>query len=149
MTARTREFRPVVLDGLPVDGFDAAVTYLADVLRECQLLLVDRDQGAVPDPAVVAVAEALVPDLEVLREVFRGAEIGPAAHGLRVETEMRGSDAELLARLQVNLVPVRSLGRQGAMLVASDPEVSLLLSWVWDELADQLNGREPRPFRRP
>ena len=67
--------------------------------------------------------------------------------GVRVEAEMRVSDAALLAHLQMQLVQARFLGRGGLLLVASDPEVTQFLAWVWDESADQLHGRRPRPYR--
>ena len=144
---RDRTLHPVLLAELPVTAFSEAVTYLGDVLRECQLLVVDADQGADVDPAMEALARALVPDLEELREIFRAATITSGRDGVRVEAEMRVSDAALLAHLQMQLVQARFLGRGGLLLVASDPEVTQFLAWVWDESADQLHGRRPRPYR--
>ncbi len=141
------EFLPVVLVGLPVERFDATVSYLGDVLRECQLLLVGRSQGTAGDAGLLELAQALVPELEGLREVFRSAEISAGDEGYRAWAEMRGTDAELLADLQVHLIRLRVLGRGGEMLVASDPAISEFVTWVCEELADQLSGRPPRPYR--
>lgn len=142
-----RTLYPVLLADLPPAAFEAAVTYLADVLRECQLLLVDVGQGVEVDPAMEGLARALVPDLEELREIFRSATMTPGEAGIRIDAEMRTSDAAMLAHLQMQLVQLRFLGRAGSLLVASDPEVTQFLAWVCDESADQLHGRPPRPYR--
>jgi hypothetical protein len=140
-------FVPVTLEDLPIEAFDGAVTYLADVLRECQLLVLGHGHGTAVTPSLAALAETLVPELEGLREVFRSAEIRVGERGYRAWAEMRGSDAAMLAALQVHLVQLRVLGRQGGTLVASDPEVSRFVDWICEELADQLSGRPARAYR--
>lgn len=137
---------PVILENVPVGAFDAAVTYLADVLRECQLVLIDGQQGTDLDPELESLAMGLVPDLEKLRGIFRGATIGVGAGRYRVSTELHGTDAAMMSRLQVQL---GQLERRGGMLVAGDPQVAELLRWVWEEAAGQLEGRDARPCRRP
>lgn len=144
----SRAYQPVVLEDLPIGAFAAAVTYMADVLRECQLMLVDREQGADIDPELGALAVALIPDLEELREILRGATITVDDRCYRVWTEMRSSDAAMMVHLQKQLVQLRFLARRGGLLVASDPEVLQFLDWVWDEAAAQLQGRTARPYRR-
>lgn len=144
MNDRTHE---VVLEGLPVILFDSAVTYLADMLRECQLVLVDIDQGATVDATMADLALGLVPDLEELRDLFRDAGITTDGRTYRVTLTMVPSVAATLAHLQMQLVQLRFIGRLGGLLVGSDPEVTQFLAWVWDEAADQINGRAPRPYR--
>lgn len=139
---------PVVLGDVPVPAFDAAVTHLADVLRECQLVLVGCDQGGSDDAAMVDVARALVPEIEELREIWRSADITVVGDRYRVEAEMRSEDAAMMARLQAHLVQLRLLGPQGSMLVADDAEVARFLAWMWDEVTDQLSGAQARPYRR-
>lgn len=141
----SRTLHPVLLDTVPAEDFAEAVSYLADVLRECQLTLVGEVQGDPADEELVGVARALVPDLEELREIFRAAEITTEAGRTRIDAEMRMADAALLAHLQTHLVRLRHLGRSGTILVVSDPVITRLLAWVWDEAADQLHGRGPRP----
>jgi len=139
--------RPVVLEGLPVILFDTSVTYLADTLRECQLVLIDASQGAEVPPDLAGLAQGLVPDLEELRDLFRDASITTDGRTYRVEVGMRPTDASTLAHLQMQLVQLRYLGRLGNLLISSDPEVTQFLAWIWDEAADQLNGRAGRPYR--
>jgi len=136
----------VVLADLPAAVFSAAVTYLADVLRECQLVLVGREQGSEVDPTLEGLAEGLVPDLEELRELFRAADVVGDDQVCSVEIPLSPADAALLAHLQMQLVQLRFVGRRGGLLVASDPEVTGFLAWVWDEAADQLYGRTARSF---
>ncbi|MCA1481330.1 hypothetical protein I6F37_41110, partial [Bradyrhizobium sp. NBAIM08] len=52
-----------MLEGLPVVLFDTAVTYLADTLRECQLVLIDAAQGEDVPAELLGLAAGLVPDL--------------------------------------------------------------------------------------
>jgi hypothetical protein len=138
----------VVLEGLPVILFDTAVTYLADVLRECQLVQVGLHQGEVVAGELADLAEGLVPDLEELRDLFRAADITTDGELYRVALKMQASDASTLAHLQMQLVQLRFLGRRGGLLIRSDPEIIGFLAWVWDEAADQLNGRPGRRYRR-
>ncbi|CAN5556130.1 hypothetical protein BH10ACT1_BH10ACT1_04280 [soil metagenome] len=137
----------VVLEGLPVVLFDTSVTYLADTLRECQLVLIDAAQGEDVAPDMLALAQGLVPDLEELRDLFRAADITTDGRSYRVQLAMRSTDASTLAHLQMQLVQLRYLGRLGNLLISSDPEVTQFLAWIWDETADQLNGRSGRPYR--
>ena len=136
----------VVLADLPSVVLSSAVTYLADVLRECQLVLVGRDQGSEVDPTLATLAEGLVPDLEELSDLFRGARVTEDGETSTVEIELAPADAALLAHLQMQLVQLRFVGRRGGLLVSSDPAVTGFLAWVWDEAADQLYGRTARPF---
>ncbi len=141
--------RPVVLDGLPAERFRGGVTYLADVLRECQLVLVGRDQGADSDPTLIGLAEGLVPDLEEMRDAFNAGTLATNPDGtIRFETTLGVAQSATLAHLQMQLVQLRLLGRAGGLLVESDPEVTELLAWIWDEAADQLHGRAPRLHRQ-
>jgi hypothetical protein len=140
----------VRLTGLPRQAFRAAVAYLEDTLRECQLVLV----GPVPDAADRAatdlrrIAEALVPDLEEIRGVFQSATFTEDEGGsLSCEVITSPGLAATLAHLQAHIVQLRFVGRTGgALLVESDPTVAALLTWIWDEAADQIHGRPPRPF---
>jgi hypothetical protein len=144
-----RTLHPVVLEGMPVSLMDAAVTHLADVLRECQLVLVDGGRAAEVDAELLTLAAGLVPDLEELREILRGADVSVVDDTYRVRVEMRMSDEDVMTHLQSQLVQLRSIGRLGNLLLVSDPTVTQLLAWVWDEAADQLHGREPRPYPHP
>jgi hypothetical protein len=146
--AEADEPREVLLEGLPVERFRGAVTYLADVLRECQLVLVGRDQGEETDQALSGLAEGLVPDLEQVRDAFvRGTYELDDQGLLRFRTTLEVAQAATLAHLQMQLVQLRLLGRGGGLLVESDPEVSELLAWIWDEASDQIHGRAPRRHR--
>lgn len=140
----TLESQPVVLAGLPRALFDEAVTYLADIMRECQLILVDRSDGH--DPDLIELAEALVPDLEEVGELFRRGRHDVDEDRVSLELELHGGHIGTLVHLQMHLVHLRFLARRGTLLVASDPNVSKLLAWIWDETADQLHGRRPRPY---
>jgi len=140
--------RSIVLDGLPEEPFRAAVGYLDDALRECQLVLVARSQGHRTDAELGSVASRLVPDIEEIADAFRAAEAtSDGAGSLRlVGTLMVGQDATI-ADLQVQLVHLRTLGRRGDLLLESDPETAALLTWIAEETSDQLHGRAPRPYR--
>lgn len=143
-----RSVRDVVLDDLPASTFQAGVTYLADVLRECQLVLVGSDQGADPAPDVLALVEGLVPDLEEIGDLFDAGEIDVRDGAtLRFRAAAEVGQVGLLAHLQMQLVQLRLVGRRGNLMVRSDPQVTQLLAWIWDEVADQLHGRPPRPYR--
>ncbi len=135
----------VVLVGLPAPLFEAAVTYLADTLRECQLVLVADQQGTAADPALIELAGGLVPDLEELRDVFRAAAIVAEGAGLRVEVELSPGDAGTIAHLQLQLTQLRYVTPRD-LLVTGNAEVSALLAWVWDEVGDQLLGRAARRY---
>ena len=63
------------------------------------------------------------------------------------EMPMHIGHAATMTHLQMQLLQLRLLGRRGAILTQSDPEISQLLAWIWDESADQLHGRPPRPYR--
>ncbi|MCU1496106.1 MAG: hypothetical protein JWM47_59 [Acidimicrobiales bacterium] len=143
----TDRIETIVLDGLPVVLFDSAVTYLADTLRECQLLLVDVNQGEEVPRDLADLAAGLLPDLEEVRDLFRAARITTDGKAYVIELRMRPSDASILAHLQMQLVQMRFLGRLGNLLMRSDPEVTQFLAWMWDETADQLGGRASRPYR--
>lgn len=139
----------VRLDGLPAERFHRAVTYLDDTLRECQLILV----GPPPAPEdrigqdLHRLAQAVVPDIEEIRAVFRAGRL--EVRGDRVSLHVTAAPvfAATMIHLQSQLVQLRLVGRQGALMTESDPEVTSLLAWIWDEAADQLHGREPRPYR--
>jgi hypothetical protein len=148
--ARGTHHRPVLLQGLPAQTFVAAVTYLADILRECQLVLVGQVQGAATDPALGALAEDLVPALEEVRDAFVAADIAPEEDGtIRLATALPVSFAARFTTVQMHLIQLRMLGRNGGLLVRSDPAVTQLIAWIWDEASDQLHGREPRAYHRP
>lgn len=138
----------IVLDAVPRELFDSAVTYLADTLRECQLLLVDVAMGGDVPPELADLAGGLLPDIEEVGDLFRAADIASDGRTYRIELHLRPSDAGTLAHLQMQLVQMRFLGRMGNLLMRSDPEVSQVLAWIWDEAADQLNGRASRPYRQ-
>lgn len=141
-----RELVPVVLDGVPADLLGEAVSYLADVLRECHLAVIDHGQGGVVDDELLGLASALMPDLEELREISRSSTVVPVGATVTVQAELRLSDAALLADLQTQLIQLRLLGRRGFLLVVSDPRITRFLAWIWDEAADQLHGRTARPY---
>lgn len=143
----TGSIHRVVLADLPTPLFDAAVGYLGDVLRECQLVLLGREQGVEVDPDLASLAEGLVPDLEELRGRFQAADIiGQDGHRT-VAVDLRSTDAGTLAHLHVQLAQLRFISRRGGVLVGADPAVTQVLAWVRDEAAEQLNGRAARPFR--
>ena len=141
-----RTFQTVHLKGVPIGPFDEAVSYLADVLRECQLVIVQKSQGQETDPDLARLAEGLVPDLEELRELFRTATVVARDGRYHIEVPMSRPDAGTLAHLQLQLIQLRLLGRRGRLLVAGTPEVTQILTWLWDEAADQLHGRAARPY---
>ena len=138
------ESQTVVLAGMPRQLFDEAVTYLADILRECQLVLVDRSGSSHPDLAKLA--EALVPDLEEVGEMFRRGRHEMGSDQVDLELNLHAGHIGTLVHLQMHLVQLRYLARQGTSLVLSDPNVSKLLAWIWDETADQLHGRSARIY---
>lgn len=138
----------VSLTGLPGQGFHRAVGYLEEILRECHLVLVAEvedpsDRGAAD---LRRIAQAIVPDLEEIREVFRSGIVASEGPGVDLEIPYSPQLAVTLAHLQTHLVQLRILGRRGSLLVESDPTVSALLTWIWEEAADQLHGRPPRPY---
>lgn len=138
----------IVLDGLPVAPFEAAVGYLDDALRECQLVLVAQGQGHRIDADLGRVARALVPDIEEIRDAFVAAESTTNADGtVRLAGSLAVGQAAMVADLQVQLVHLRILGRRGDLLLDSDPEIAQLLTWIWEEVSDQLAGRPSRPYR--
>ena len=139
----------VALVDLPTEIYEQAVTYLADVLRECQLIVVDGvDGNATPLLDVVALAKVLVPDLEEVRDMFRNAQVTEADGRATVVISLRQSVAATLVHLQMHLVQLRFVECEGGILVASDPAVIELLRWIWDEVSEQLRGRSPRTFLR-
>lgn len=142
------DLHEVHLESLPAGLFSRAITYLADVLRECQLMLVDHHdkQTPVTEPAVLDLVRALVPDLEEVRDLFRRAEIVVGDDTVSIHSSMPLSTVATMAHLQMQLVQLRFLASEGGMLVPSEPEVSKLLAWVWDEASDQLHGRPSRPY---
>lgn len=137
----------VVLDGLPDRLYDAAVRYLGDVLRECHLVLVGRDQGSSDDVDLVVLAQGLVPDLEELRDLFAMATVTQQGGYRTVGVDLRPTDAATLAHLHLQLVQLRFVDRRDGVLLRTDPEVARLLAWVRDEAAEQLAGRVPRAYR--
>lgn len=139
----------VVLAGLPARLYDDAVGYLGDVLRECHLVLVGRDQGSGADADLVILAEGLVPDLEELRELFAVATVTEDDGRRTVAVDLRPTDAATLAHLHLQLAQLRFVDRRDGVLLPTDPEVARLLAWVRDEAAEQLAGRAPRPYRAP
>lgn len=134
----------VVLAELPGPTFDAAVSHLADVLRECQLVLVGRGQGAEVDPELADLAAALLPDLEELRDLLRRATVERRDDRVRLEVDLAPADGALLAHVQVLLEQLRHVNRRGGLLATPAPEVTELLTWMWAEIADQLHGRTAR-----
>ncbi|MCU1371750.1 MAG: hypothetical protein JWO77_2944 [Ilumatobacteraceae bacterium] len=139
---------PVDLDRVPPATFRHMVVYLDDVLRECQLVLVSQSQGRAVSTELADIASGLVPDIEEIGDAFRAAEITERDDGtLHLSGALTANQASLLAGMQVRLVQVRQLGRRGALLLDSDPQVIQLMEWVWEELADQLRGRRPRPYQ--
>lgn len=140
--------REIVLDDLPRASFQAAVGYLDDALRECQLVLVSEGQGHRTDVELSRVATSLVPDIEEIGDAFRAAECTVGADGsIRLTGTLSVSQAAAIADLQVQLVHLRILGRRGDLLLDSDPEIAQLLTWIWEEISDQLHGRPARPYR--
>ena len=139
--------RPIVLDGLPAASFHALVGYLDDARRECQLVLVAEGQGRATDAELARVARSLVPDLEEIGDAFRAATSTVNADGsLRLEGSLTVDQTAMVTDLQVQLVHLRILGRRGDLLLDSDPVIAQLLTWIWEEIADQLAGRAPRPY---
>lgn len=139
----------VTLADLPAEVFEHGVTYLADVLRECQLILIDGIGGPLASRLdVVALAKALVPDIEEVRDLFRVADITVSSDRVDVMITLKPSVAATLVHLQMHLVQLRFVECEGGILVTSDPEVIDLLRWIWDEVSEQLHGRTPRPHPR-
>ncbi len=139
--------RDIVLDRLPGASFQAAVGYLDDALRECHLVLVAQGQGHRTDAQLSRVATALVPDIEEIADAFRAAESTTDDDGsIRLTGSLTVDQAATIADLQVQLVHLRILGRRGDLLLDSDPEIAQLLTWIWEEISDQLHGRPARPY---
>ncbi|MEO6988817.1 MAG: hypothetical protein ABI239_09225 [Aquihabitans sp.] len=137
----------VTAAGMPRTTFEQAVTYLADVLRECQLILVDGvDSPHTSQLDVVALAQVLIPDLEEVRDLFREADVTSAEERVTMDFALHASKAATMVHLQMHLVQLRFVEVEGGILVASDPEVIDLLRWIWDEASEQLHGRPPRPY---
>lgn len=139
----------VELAGLPAEMVDQGVTYLTDVLRECQLILIDnarRPLAARFD--VVALAKVLVPDLEEVRDLFRSAVVTVTDGRADLTVALKPSIAATLVHLQMHLVQLRFVECEGGILVESDLEVTDLLRWIWNEISEQLHGRSPRPYSR-
>lgn len=138
----------IVLDALPTVALRAAATYLGDILRECQLVVVGHDaDGGAGDPALAEVAASLIPDLEEVGDAFQAADVVLHPDGsTALRTTLRRDQDATVARLQVQLLRLRELGRGGGLLVESDPRAVQLLAWIWDEVAEQLQGRAPRPY---
>ena len=140
--------RPIVLDGLPPVTFRAAVVFLDDALRECQLVLVAQSQGHATAPELSDIAARLVPSIEEIADAFRAAEVTTADDGsVRLAGSLGARQLATVAEVQRQLIELRFRGRQGALLLDADPRVSALLAWIWNEVADQLTGRAPRPYR--
>ena len=143
----TDDVRPIVIEDLPEADFRVAVGYLDDARRECQLVLVARDQGRATDPVVARVATRLVPAIEAVGDAFLAAEVTSDGVGsLRLRGAMDAEQAAAVAELQVQLVQLRSLVRRGDLLLDSEPAVAALITWLCEEVADQLAGRAPRPY---
>jgi hypothetical protein len=140
--------RTIVLDGLPEAAFRAAVGYLDDARRECQLVLVAQGQGQNIDPALGRLAARMVPAIEEIGDAFRAAESTPDGTGaLRLVGVLEMDQATLIGELQIQLVHLRAVGRRGDLLLDSTPDTAALLTWIWEEISDQLQGRAPRPYR--
>lgn len=137
----------VVLAGLPAPLYDAAVSYLRDVLRECHLVLVGRDQGSTADSDLVTLAEGLVPDLEELRDLFAAAAVTEVDGHRTLAVDLRAADVATLAHLYLQLGQLRFVDPRDGVLLPTDPEVAVLLAWVRDEAAEQLGGRAARRYR--
>ncbi len=137
----------VHLAEMPAERFRRAVTYLDDTLRECQLVLLSPRSDA-GDPGardVRRLAEAVVPDLEEVRDLFRTGRLATDRDRLSFTCDLPARMALTIAHLQTHMVQLRTVARRGELLTESTPEVTALLAWIWDEVADQLNGRPPRP----
>lgn len=136
------------LDAMPADRFRQAVSFLDDTLRECRLVL-----GA-PEPSLddrggqdlLRLARNLVPDIEEVRAVFRGGQLEEDGSQISLTVTASPILAATMVHLQTQLVQLRYVGRGGAFVTESDLAVSSLLTWIWDEAADQIGGREPRRF---
>lgn len=138
----------ITVTDLPKATFELAITYLADVLRECQLILVDGVEGAATTHLdVVALATVLVPDLEEVRDMFRTSAITVVDEHVTMVVALRASTASTMVHLQMHLVQLQFVEVEGGVLVTSDPEVIDLLRWIWDEVSAQLHGRAPRPYQ--
>ena len=138
---------PVDLDHVPPETFRQVVVYLDDVLRECQLVLVSQGQGRAVGVELADIASGLVPDIEEIGDAFRAAEATTNDDGtLHLQGALTATQASLIGSLQLRLVQVRQLGRRGALLLESDPQVIQLMVWIWEEISDQLHGRAPRPY---
>ena len=143
-----RERLRVDLDLLPAVTFAAVVEYLDGVLRECQLVTVSAQQGEAPDPSLLTLANGLVPDIEEIDDAFQASEITTNDDGsLHLVGSLTFGQSGMLTHLHMQLVQLRLLGRRGGLLLESDPQVTQLMTWIWDELGDQLHGRAPRPYR--
>lgn len=132
----------VHLVDMPVERFRRAVTYLDDTLRECQLVLLSP-RGEDADPAardVRRLAEAVVPDLEEIRGLFRSGTLTTTGDLVSFTAEVPDITAMTIAHLQVHLVQIRLVARRGALLTEGDPEVTALLTWIWESVADQLQA---------
>lgn len=140
--------RTIVIEGMPEADFREAVGYLDDARRECQLVLVAQSQGRATDPDVARVAARFVPAIEAVGDAFLAAQAtSDGAGSLALHGMMDVDQAATIADLQAQLVQVRSFSRRGDLLLDAEPAVAALITWLCEEVCDQLAGRPPRPYR--
>lgn len=100
------------------------------------------------DPMLTELAGRLVPDLEEVRDVFLDGIVSDDGEGtVCLAVTLQVVQAATLAHLQMQLVQLRLLERRGGLLLRSEPAITDLLVWIWDEASDQIHGRPARPYR--
>ena len=134
----------VALAGLSTEGVEVAVSYLADVQRECQLAAMDPLADRTPG-RLGSLADRLVPTFEALGDAWRAAEVRRAGPDAEVVGAVPPDAWAAFAALPGLLDEVRACQERGEVLAIAPPGVDELLAWVVDEVGHQVGGGSPRP----
>ena len=134
---------PVALAGLPAERVDLAVSYLADLQRECQLAAMDPCADRSPG-RLGSLAERLVPTFEALGDTWRAAEVRRAGAAAVVAGPVPPEAWEAFAALPGLLDEVRTCQERGEVLAVAPAGAEDLLAWVVEEVGHQLGGGAPR-----
>lgn len=134
--------RPVVLAGLPLDDVNLAISYLADVQRECQLAAIDPMADRSPG-RLGSLAVRLVPTFETLGDTWQAADRRRRGDVTEVAGEVAPEAWDAFASLPGLLDEVRACQARGELLSVEPPGVLDLLTWIVDEIGRQVAGEAP------